>query len=739
MRRSLTAFFLLIAMVAGTLEFSREGHVWAGLSQAPAQKRFDRYGGLLSTPCTNRTGHFIFTKLGNRWWYCTPAEHVFIAMSVGNILPNGNPTVDCNDVNVYPIYAAKYGAVDDPSGTGTSWGEQSLKRLKAWGFNSVGQDSVGDVMPWQTCSKCSWPSRKQPIPLPYLMEARPAEYAAVNRFDYLKEPIKDEITGTNNSYSTWRGGALFDIFDPKLDTEWQKELQANKPGMNLLRSNYPYLLGVLTDDSDWFTGAGAGPDFATGKTAGNVAWITLITSPVRTYVQNPPYASKQSFLYQDSLVYTKALATNPLVPCSISSPCSLRDYLWQKYQGNVVALNKTWGSNYTTFDSSGKQIRGESIGTGDGVTRVFDYRLTHTLVSPYTVLVYEGKEVIAGDCPWFHKGCGKSENEQGTISGPFADLVVQSSSSINYSSGQMSISFASAPRAGTQLHVDYIYDGWMAGGTGLMDEDGSHTKWVGTNVWCLEGPNPYYPSHFACTGSRGIFEPEPNANPLLGADLDTWVAQWSARFFKTMHDDLRKFSKVPYLGLDVIGGYGAPPYSKLLQGAAPYLDGAFTGGLHYWQPLPSPTVFTSAYQYFTRYVGDKPFMTFSVITATKDSSYYCKGNTNTPNDFASQEERGKAWYNQIKYLLTTESYNRDIQAVGFNWWSWQDFQDLNQGLISLRDNTYDGHEDVAGSVTCSSPLQPLTCGGEAHNYGDLITLVRNANNLWPISSDNNPK
>jgi hypothetical protein len=30
-------------------------------------------------------------------------------MSVANVLPNGNPTYDCNGTNTYPIYITKYG------------------------------------------------------------------------------------------------------------------------------------------------------------------------------------------------------------------------------------------------------------------------------------------------------------------------------------------------------------------------------------------------------------------------------------------------------------------------------------------------------------------------------------------------------------------------------------------------------------------------------------------------------
>lgn len=686
--------------------------------------KLDHFGGSPQLHCSNKTGHFIVTKLGNRWWFCTPDGNVFISMSVGNVLPNGARTLDCQNENTYPIYIAKYGDAT------FNWGWQTLKRMTAWGFNSVGQDSGPNVFPFRTCRDCLWPQGKQPIPLPYLTESRPVEYAAVNKFGYLAEPIKDEITGTNDHYDFWRGGGLFDVFDPKLDTEWQKELRnTNNVSIQNLRNNYPYLLGVLTDDSDWFTGSGASPDFASGKTTTNLAWITLITSPVRTFIQSPPYASNKGFLYEDTKNYSKSMATNPTTPCSIANPCSLRDYLWQEYGGNIANLNTAWRAHYTSFDSTGTDVNGEKIGAGDGVTKTFSHTLAHVTVSPYSVLLFVGGKAIAGDCPWFHNGCGLKRKNLGTIGSPEADLVAQAASTIDYSTGAITVAFDTPPVVGASITINYVSGGWMAGGTGLMDEDGSHSAWLGTNPWCLEGPNPNFSTYFACVGGGGQNEPVPNANPNLGADLDNWIPQFSARFFKTMHDDLKAVSKIPYFGLDILGAYGVPAYSKFLQGAAPYLDGAFVS-LKSWAPAPSPAVFQSAYQYTTKYLGDIPMMTFTVITAQANSSYYCKPSPNPSNDMPNQAIRGQMWYNTVSYLQSKPSFNGDFQFVGHNWWSWQDFQGLNQGVVSLRDDAYDGQEDVTATVPCSAPLDAFRCGGEPANYGNAIEKIKQANVLW---------
>ncbi|MGH9728530.1 MAG: putative Ig domain-containing protein, partial [Candidatus Acidiferrales bacterium] len=391
----------------------------------------DQYGGRQDIKCATVTPYFHLEKINNQWFFCDALGNALVSMSVGAVLTNGNPTNDCNGINTYPIYIAKYGD------TNVNWGWQTLKRMISWGFNSVGQDSGGNTLPWQTSNKGVWPGGKQPIPIPYITEIRPGSEAAINTFGFLTEPIKDEISGSNNNWTGWRGGALFDVFDPKLSTEFQNDLLRADPSITQVTSNSPYLLGVFTDDSDWFTGAGAGPDFAGGKTTNNPAFTTLLTSPVRTFAESPSYSASKSFLYQDTKVYSKALATNPTTPCSISSPCSLRDYLWQKYNGNIGNLNAAWGSNYTTFDSAGTQVTGEAIGTGNGSTTTFTHTLAHTAVSPFSVLISVGGKAQIGDCPWFHKGCIATTANTGSLGSPTANFVAQSTSSINYSTGSV--------------------------------------------------------------------------------------------------------------------------------------------------------------------------------------------------------------------------------------------------------------------------------------------------------------
>ena len=120
-------------------------------------------------------------------------------------------------------------------------------------------------------------------------------------------------------------------------------------------------------------------------------------------------------------------------------------------------------------------------------------------------------------------------------------------------------------------------------------------------------------------------------------------------------------------------------------------------------PTPSPAAFQSIYQYITQYLGDLPLLNFTGIYAHTDSSESCHSVVGYENNrFPDQGTRGQQWYNMVNYLLTSPGHNGTYPVVGFDWWSWQDFQNLNQGLVSLRDNAYDGHEAVSGPAPCDS-------------------------------------
>jgi hypothetical protein len=78
--------------------------------------------------------------------------------------------------------------------------------------------------------------------------------------------------------------------------------------------------------------------------------------------------------------------------------------------------------------------------------------------------------------------------------------------------------------------------------------------------------------------------------------------------------------------------------------------------------------------------------------------------------------------------ITTSTGNHPY--IGMGWYQMYDSWQGDFGMITPTDNAYDGHEAVTAAVPCSAPLSQYTCGGEAGNYGDVITSVKSGNILW---------
>jgi hypothetical protein len=75
----------------------------------------------------------------------------------------------------------------------------------------------------------------------------------------------------------------------------------------------------------------------------------------------------------------------------------------------------------------------------------------------------------------------------------------------------------------------------------------------------------------------------------------------------------------------------------------------------------------------------------------------------------------------LRSIARSRTYEYRITSV---------YEKTNWGLKTPTDNAYDGHEAVAPVVACSSPVQAYTCGQEAGNYGDAVTSIKSANQLW---------
>jgi hypothetical protein len=383
-------------------------------------------------------------------------------------------------------------------------------------------------------------------------------------------------------------------------------------------------------------------------------------------------SSQYAQIYSDNTVYSKQAFQNQMI---------------SEY-GTIGALNSSWGSNYTTFGSSGTTITGQSIGTGDGSTLTFNSTLTGTTVSAFSLQVFVSGNPVGGDLG------------NGTLWGP------NLTGTIDYSTGAVSVTFSSgnAPPSGAPITANYVQNGWGIG-SGLLDEDGrpSHQSWVGTDYTYLS-----------------------NVAPNLKTDLNSYLYQIANQYFSDGRKRVEEWMpNTLFMGPTTLGTWSVPSNRNVLTAAAQSLDVMVIGGG--W-PLSQAEI-DFVYQYF----GDKPFYVGAYRTANADSALwrYPGG----PSDFPTQEDRGNS-YASVAATFPTAAYsaNGSRPIVGVVWWQYLDNwgEEANWGLVSLSDNSYDGHEDVIGggvgerTFACSAPLNEYLCGGEERNYTDVITEVKNA-------------
>ncbi|MFN7016959.1 MAG: beta-galactosidase [Fimbriimonadales bacterium] len=143
------------------------------LERLPVPADFDEYGAWKTGPQLKATSYFRTEKVGERWWLVAPNGRLFFSTGI-NCVHYGDPTFITGRESMftwlpregeplakhygqasgalmgpvkagrtYNFYAAnlerKYGA-DYPA----RWREQTLRRLRSWGFNTIGNWSLAD-------------------------------------------------------------------------------------------------------------------------------------------------------------------------------------------------------------------------------------------------------------------------------------------------------------------------------------------------------------------------------------------------------------------------------------------------------------------------------------------------------------------------------------------------------------------------------------------------------------------
>lgn len=508
----------------------------------------DDYGGVVPNVLAPAAGWRV-AKYQNRWMFVTPSGNGMFLTGVYLVDTSGS--TDDQGGNHDARVIVKYGSTDN-------WLYHQPKRLKSWGFNAIGEYSHARVIDAPLADR-----------LPHNLIDRVSYYGLGNVDNYATggsgASFKDLIDClTGSSYTGYTGGLAPDVFDPKF-TEYSDGRTQNL-GTNAYYTS-AWTIGLAIDDTDDLYGLAGPGDEVAGATQyhSHLGYIALVSSPTKT-------SSTKSFsvTYTVNTNYTKA---------------ELKTFMEGRY-ANIAALNTAWGSNYTTFGSSG---------------------------------------------------------------------------------------------------------GWPTG-TGLMDEDGSNTSWLG-----------------ATTGY--LFD----ADADVKTDLDAFLYHYADKYFS-----VRASSVHTYLPGKLI--FSPPSFNswkglvrhQILQAAGLYVDVVQA-------QAPTAEILTKTVQY----VGDHPVVTGILVAGNADSGLYRYSPAFGVDDYATQPLRA-APYAALLAANFAQSESGTYPVAGFKFWALIDSwgEKGNYGLISTCDNAYDGVEAVNHSITDS---WGYTTVAEERNYGNFLATVTTAN------------
>ena len=274
----------------------------------------------------------------------------------------------------------------------------------------------------------------------------------------------------------------------------------------------------------------------------------------------------------------------------------------------------------------------------------------------------------------------------------YSDLKVYSKYAVRDFLKAKYITVAALNAAWGSAYTSWDSDGGWGTGTGVLDENGRHTAYLGPTDGTMIG-----------------------ANPTVLADLDDFLYQFAVKYF-SIHRTAIKTALPNHLvwGLATLNSWGGIARKPILQAAGQYMDVIQAG-------VASQQVLDLTRQY----AGDVPLVTWEGWPANPDSSIWRYPNPFGQGALTLQSERGARYSTRLNQLVTYQT-GGEYMVAGMKWWAWMDSwaEGANWGLVSFRDNAYDGKEAIIASGV--DPWGYPT-GGEERNYGEFLSWVMTAN------------
>ena len=737
----------------------------------PPPPPIDSYGGYQYFPCINPSNVWKTVILFKHELQCDPLGHVWFGKTIDAVAPTlCSADQFGHDCNYYSNL--KYG-------NSATWANVTSAQMVSWGMSGL-YNYAADVIQ---------PNSSVNTNLPFVMIARPCLYdfwAGVNYYPGagLTSPIKNVYNGVSPVYTANSGfkpsRGVCDFEDPGYDAGLTWVL--NAPGVafqTVITSPYHlYLQGISGEETDQTFGYNGGYDFATTPLSKNQPLISMILatgSPVQTANGTFGFAGYgvTYAIYPDHFVHQKLTWMNGLIA---------------KYT-TIAALNTAWGTSgyYTTFGTSGKcwgasghytgmtcATSGAAATTSGSGSGPYTATLS-TTVSKYSVAVYDDSTLICGD-----DGAGNLVSASGT---PLGAIEVCATGRVNYATGAVSATLNQTP--GATPTVEYIQNGWcVSGATGIMDECANYAasqgwwgtcstfNWPGTscNFATYAGMNAtlvtdlrnfeHQTTYNWLSGERTIIKAAAPWVEFIGAAQGSWGTVPDCQISQAMGQTSDIYTTVDpnptQAMLDFVqscagdvaietGQYTtANPDSEL---GFQNVSATHSGTTVTLTPYPGDFFYIGPGQVTISNCTDPTYNTASDVSISGTLTSATVTISPAPlsisttgclvaydpaiaNPYATQALRGTGFLRSITAQLT-QSFTADgvMPYVGYDWWSL--YPTLGQvadwGMMSQRGNVYDGIEDVTSTVTCVTPANAYSCGGELQNYGNTIMGIITAN------------
>jgi hypothetical protein len=255
-------------------------------------------------------------------------------------------------------------------------------------------------------------------------------------------------------------------------------------------------------------------------------------------------------------------------------------------------------------------------------------------------------------------------------------------------------------------YTSWDHDGGYGVGTGFLDEGGQHT-WVSSRR-----PAP--------TGDWNALEA---MTPAAKKDMDDFLELFTEKIASIAVDAIR--AKDPHHLLfspDTMNQWGFVSREPALRAAAKWFDvlhvGYQEGPVFPDERLAAPSA--------TYDIAGKPMVYWIGFTANKDSSMSAFGDPYGVDHAPNQVARGEKYAAYINHLFNARGSNGDYVSLGVDFWGWEDQgnEKANWGLVSPKDNAYDG---IEARIAAAKDRWGYPTGGENTDYGDFLGAVRAAN------------